>query len=192
MVFQLRTDGTLSQWRRPWRKPSTRLLLSSHLPGANHARGALYVERALLFQIGASLASIMGGLGLTLAVIGLYGVVSYAVSRRVHEIGLRMALGASRGDVFKMILPSVHPDCRGWPRHWRRPRLGGYASRWQLRRGQRMGSVTYLFVAGVLALAHSRPVTCLRAGHGRGTDGCPARGLSRLEFHSSTRSCEFP
>jgi putative ABC transport system permease protein len=45
----------------------------------------------------------MGGLGLTLAVIGLYGVVSYAISRRVHEIGLRMALGASRGDVFKMI-----------------------------------------------------------------------------------------
>ena len=45
----------------------------------------------------------MGGLGLTLAVIGLYGVVSYTVSRRVHEIGLRMALGATRGSVFKMI-----------------------------------------------------------------------------------------
>jgi ABC-type antimicrobial peptide transport system permease subunit len=57
----------------------------------------------LLFQIGASLAAIMGGLGLTLAVIGLYGVVSYVVGRRIREIGLRMALGASRGSVFRMI-----------------------------------------------------------------------------------------
>jgi predicted permease len=67
-------------------------------------RQALYSMNGLmLFQIGATLAAIMGGLGLTLAVIGLYGVVSYAVSRRVHEIGLRMALGASRGTVFRMI-----------------------------------------------------------------------------------------
>jgi predicted permease len=66
-------------------------------------QGLYTLNGLLLFQIGASVAAIMGGLGLTLAVIGLYGVVSYAVSRRVHEIGLRMALGASRGTVFRMI-----------------------------------------------------------------------------------------
>jgi len=66
-------------------------------------QGLYTMNGLLLFQIGASLAAIMGGLGLTLAVIGLYGVVSYAVGRRVHEIGLRMALGASRGSVFRMI-----------------------------------------------------------------------------------------
>ena len=67
-------------------------------------RQGLYTLNGLLiFQVGAALAAIMGSLGLTLAVIGLYGVNSYAVSQRVHEIGLRMALGATRGSVFKMI-----------------------------------------------------------------------------------------
>lgn len=67
-------------------------------------REAPYMLSGLLaFQLGAALAAIMGVLGLTLAVIGLYGVVSYAVSRRAHEIGLRIALGATRGTVFQMI-----------------------------------------------------------------------------------------
>jgi macrolide transport system ATP-binding/permease protein len=67
-------------------------------------REALYSLNGFLpFQMGASLAAMMGGLGLTLAVIGLYGLISYTVSRRVQEIGVRMALGATRGSVFGMI-----------------------------------------------------------------------------------------
>lgn len=52
----------------------------------------------------ARLATVFGGLALLLASVGLYGVMTYAITRRTGEIGLRVALGAQRGDVVRMVL----------------------------------------------------------------------------------------
>jgi putative ABC transport system permease protein len=98
----LRTDGE----EAPTARSVTRLLNSM---GHEYALAIKPLDRwydqALLNErVTGVLAEAFGGLALLLAAVGLYGLMAFTVTRRTHEIGIRMALGARRNEVFWMVL----------------------------------------------------------------------------------------
>jgi macrolide transport system ATP-binding/permease protein len=103
LTLHMRTAGDLKTLANAVRKEVERLdpnvAIAQLTTFAELRQAPLFPSRAM-----ATVSSLFGLLALLLAAVGIYGITSYMVGQRTREVGIRIALGAERGDIFRLIV----------------------------------------------------------------------------------------
>jgi predicted permease len=103
LTFHVRTSGSVNEAISALRRESAAidpaLTIFDAEPMTEYIAASLFGTK-----IAASLLSVLSGLGLLLAAIGTYSVMAYSVAQRTSEIGIRVALGAQRGDIMRLVV----------------------------------------------------------------------------------------
>lgn len=102
MAVMVRTSGDPSKLAAAVREQV--MAIDPDLPVAASTMNQVFLESVGGQRFNALLLSIFGALALGLAVVGVFGVINYSVAQRTHEIGVRIALGAKRRDIFRLVV----------------------------------------------------------------------------------------